>query len=49
MIGERAMETCAKGITRAKGFESREFEMIEAIMPDPFAGIGNPEPLKYLS
>jgi toxin YoeB len=26
----------------------RAFDLIEAIMRDPFAGIGRPEPLKYL-
>jgi toxin YoeB len=26
----------------------RAFDIIEAIMRDPFAGIGKPEPLKYL-
>ena len=27
----------------------RAFDLVEAIMRDPFAGIGKPEPLKYLS
>lgn len=27
----------------------RAFNLIEAIMRDPFAGIGKPEPLRYLS
>jgi len=27
----------------------RAFNLIEAIMRDPFTGIGKPEPLKYLS
>ena len=27
----------------------RAFKLIEAIMRDPFAGIGKPEPLKYLT
>lgn len=27
----------------------RAFKLIEAIMRDPFAGIGKPEPLKYLA
>lgn len=27
----------------------RAFEIIEAIMRDPFIGIGKPEPLKYLA
>ncbi len=27
----------------------RVFDLIEAIMRDPFAGIGKPEPLKYLA
>jgi toxin YoeB len=27
----------------------RAFDLIEAIMRDPFTGIGKPEPLKYLS
>jgi toxin YoeB len=27
----------------------RAFDLIEAIMRDPFAGIGKPEPLKYLA
>ena len=27
----------------------RAFELIEAILRDPFAGIGKPEPLKYLT
>jgi len=27
----------------------RAFDMIEAILPDPFEGIGKPEPLKYLT
>jgi toxin YoeB len=27
----------------------RAFDLIEAIMQDPFAGIGKPEPLKYLA
>jgi toxin YoeB len=27
----------------------RAFDLIEAVMRDPFAGIGKPEPLKYLS
>ncbi|MHB8057340.1 MAG: Txe/YoeB family addiction module toxin [Desulfuromonadaceae bacterium] len=27
----------------------RAFDLIEAIMRDPFNGIGKPEPLKYLS
>jgi len=26
----------------------RAFDLIEAMMRDPFAGIGRPEPLKYL-
>ena len=26
----------------------RVFDLIEAVMRDPFAGIGKPEPLKYL-
>jgi toxin YoeB len=26
----------------------RAFDIIEAIMRDPFSGIGKPEPLKYL-
>ncbi len=26
----------------------RAFDLIEAIMPDPFTGIGKPEPMKYL-
>ena len=27
----------------------RAFDLIEAVMRDPFAGIGKPEPLKYLA
>lgn len=27
----------------------RAFALVEAIMRDPFSGIGKPEPLKYLS
>lgn len=27
----------------------RAFDLVEAIMRDPFTGIGKPEPLKYLS
>jgi toxin YoeB len=27
----------------------RAFDLIEAILRDPFGGIGKPEPLKYLS
>jgi toxin YoeB len=27
----------------------RAFDLIEAIMRDPFTGIGKPEPLKYLT
>ena len=27
----------------------RAFDLIEAVMRDPFIGIGKPEPLKYLS
>ena len=27
----------------------RAFDLIEAIVRDPFEGIGNPEPLKYLA
>lgn len=27
----------------------RAFKLIEAILRDPFAGIGKPEPLKYLA
>ena len=27
----------------------RAFDLIEAILKDPFTGIGKPEPLKYLS
>lgn len=27
----------------------RAFDLIEAIMRDPFAGMGKPEPLKYLA
>jgi toxin YoeB len=27
----------------------RAFDLIEAIMRDPFTGIGKPEPLKYLA
>ena len=27
----------------------RAFDLIEAIMRDPFSGIGKPEPLKYLT
>jgi len=27
----------------------RAFDLIEAIMRDPFTGVGKPEPLKYLS
>lgn len=27
----------------------RAFDLVEAIMRDPFSGIGKPEPLKYLS
>jgi toxin YoeB len=27
----------------------RAFELIEAILSDPFEGIGKPEPLKYLT
>ena len=27
----------------------RAFDLIEAILPDPFDGIGKPEPLKYLT
>lgn len=27
----------------------RAFALLEAVMRDPFAGIGKPEPLKYLS
>jgi toxin YoeB len=27
----------------------RAFEIIEAVMRDPFSGIGKPEPLKYLA
>jgi len=23
--------------------------LVEAVMPDPFGGLGNPEPLKYLA
>jgi toxin YoeB len=26
----------------------RAFDLVEAVMRDPFAGIGKPEPLKYL-
>lgn len=26
----------------------RALDLVEAILRDPFAGIGNPEPLKYL-
>jgi toxin YoeB len=28
---------------------SRPFDLIEAILREPFAGIGKPEPLKYLA
>ncbi len=27
----------------------RAFDLIEAVMRDPFAGLGKPEPLKYLA
>ena len=27
----------------------RAFDLVEAVMRDPFTGIGKPEPLKYLS
>jgi toxin YoeB len=27
----------------------RAFDLVEAIMRDPFTGIGKPEPLKYLA
>lgn len=27
----------------------RAFDLIEAVMRDPFSGIGKPEPLKYLA
>jgi toxin YoeB len=27
----------------------RAFDLIEAILRDPFAGVGKPEPLKYLA
>ena len=27
----------------------RAFDLIEAVMRDPFTGIGKPEPLKYLA
>lgn len=27
----------------------RAFDLIEAILRDPFAGVGKPEPLKYLT
>jgi toxin YoeB len=27
----------------------RAFDLIDAVMRDPFSGIGKPEPLKYLS
>lgn len=27
---------------------TRAFDLIEAVLRDPFAGIGKPEPLKYL-
>lgn len=27
----------------------RAFDLIEAIMPEPFQGIGKPKPLKYLA
>jgi len=27
----------------------RAFDLIEAVLRDPFAGIGKPEPLKYLT
>ena len=27
----------------------RAFDLIEAVMRDPFTGIGKPEPIKYLS
>jgi toxin YoeB len=36
------VETDRKGALRA-------FDLIEAIMRDPFAGIGKPEPLKHLA
>ncbi len=35
--------------TEARKVALRAFELIEAIMRDPFTGIGKPEPLKYLS
>jgi len=28
---------------------SRAFDLIEAVMRDPFAGIGKPEPLRYIA
>lgn len=34
-------ETDRRGVLRA-------FDLIEAVMREPFAGIGKPEPLKYL-
>ncbi len=32
-----------------RNLANRTFKLIEAIMRDPFQGIGKPEPLKYLA
>jgi toxin YoeB len=36
-------------VERDRKVALRAFDLIEAIMRDPFAGIGKPEPLKYLA
>jgi len=49
VFGPEFIEDLRFWVETDRKLSSRAFDMIEAILSDPFDGIGKPEPLKYLS
>ena len=43
------LEDLRFGVETDRRLALRAFDLIEAILRDPFSGVGKPEPLKYLS
>lgn len=48
-VGMRRLEDLRYWVEADRKLALRAFDLIEAILRDPFTGIGKPEPLKYLA
>ena len=47
-LKRNSARTCAYGVETDRRVALRIFDLVEAIVRQPFAGIGKPEPLKYI-